>query len=217
MVLFIGPEPVPFPVQAEGFVEEPLAAGKPGKIVVVHGFVAAAAQFVAVAFQYIAELFGLGGMDVEKGHVPAPDLPGFPVFHGDEMEPGIQELQVPRVQQQPGGGTEQGDHLIVAVDPGFSHIGAPFHGLHNHPDHPEDPQHMVHMPVGDENILDFLPGQPGPLQLAQDPVAPAPVHQQVAFILAQHIAGVVAPGGDGMACTQKQNFHTIGILPCSSL
>ncbi len=62
---------------------------------------------------------------------------------------------------------------------------------------------MIHVAVGDKDVLDLLPGKPGPLQLAQDAVSAAAVHQQVPFVLAQDIARVVTAGRNGVPCAQK--------------
>ena len=149
MMLLIGMEFLPILIKAEGLMQQPFAVLRVLLFRLVVGLIAAAGQlFPVVQLHAEAELLGLGGMDVEEGHLSAVDLPGLPVLHRNELQPVAQELQRPRLEQHAGNLVQQPDHLLMAVDSHCALILTRLHVLRDDPDHPDHAREMIDMLMG---------------------------------------------------------------------
>ena len=155
-------ETVCITVQTECFVEHPFAASGVSFFAWIIGFIAAAGQLFPISqIHREAKLFGFGRTDIEKCNVVSDDLPGFAVFHGDQVQAVAHVSSFFRLQDHTGDIVCHLQNLGVTVEIGLAFVGAAFHVLADHADHPDDTGQMVEVFVGDEDVTDLFPGDIG--------------------------------------------------------
>ena len=198
-------------------MEQPAAALSKGALRLAERFVAAAGQLSAAGQRDgKPELGRLGGADVEEGDRLSQKRQALAVFHRYQPQPAAQKTDLFFAQQRPRQRAQKARDFPVGIDDRFSLVLAPGHALQNHPDQPQNAGDVVQVLVGHEDGADVLPAHPGGLQLAENAVAAARVHQKVIRTLGEQKAGVVALGHGGVAGAENGQFHGSALL-CFSI
>lgn len=157
VVLLIGLEDISLAVKAEGLMEQPVAVfdiGFTGRIV---WFVSGTGQPAAI-FQGDGKaiLGGLGGVDVEEGHLVVEDVPGGAVGYGRQVNPVANHAEELVLQGETADGGDGIGQAFVAVYGEIPFIAAFFHAGGNQANHPYDAQQVVRVLMGDEDMVDAV-------------------------------------------------------------
>ena len=152
--------------------------------------------------------------DVEKGDGMAQHLGGFAVFHRNEVDAAADMAQLLRPEQQVGHFVDFVNHRPGRVDAHLPFIIIQFHSVTDSPHHPDDAHKMVHMLVGDEDVVNIPPVQEGLFQLPENLISAAAVHQEEAAVFLQGEAGIVILCGQRKAGPQYVHFHKLNPFVC---
>ena len=213
VALFVGLEHVRLTVQAERLVQQPCAAPNIPLLAGVIRLVPAAGEPSPLPHLHgKAKLFILFRANVKKRDRPIQNRPLLAVLHGHQMQAPVYELRLLGLQQLSGHVPQQRYDLAVAVEHRLALVFAPRHALADQAHQPENAEDVVNVLVGDENGAYLPPVYLRPLQLPQQGVAPAAVHQKILPLLLQHEAGVVARRNGGVPRAQHGELHLHPLL-----
>ena len=200
-------------MEAEGFVQQPLASlGVPALAFVVRLVAAAGELFAAAQVHAEAVLLRLRRKYIEEGEFPAYYLALFSVAYRYQVQQLSYEGGLLRAEQLARHVVYKSYDLVVRVDARLAVVCAAAHVLAYHARHPDYAEQVVDVLVRHEYVAYILPVCSGLLQPAQHRVSAAAVDEQMFPLAAQHEAGVVAFGHCRVAGSEHRYFHFC-ILP----
>lgn len=138
--------------------------------------------------------------------------PPLSVLHGRQAQPPVYKAGLLGLQQLSGHVPQQLYDLAMAVDHRLALVFAPRHALADQAHQPNDAENVVNVLVGDKNGAELPPVYPHPLQLPQQRVAPAAIHQEILPLLLQHKACVIARRNGGVPRAQHGELHLHPLL-----
>ena len=192
-MLLIWIEDITLSIQAECFVEHPVASFCVFLFTFIVWLVSAAGKHLTAVVDHLeTELFRLGGTDIKEGHFLIKNCFFLAVFYLDQMKSVTDVLCLLLIQKLKCHVFEKSDHFIMSIDVCLALISAFFHVLANDADHPHDPHDMVYVLMCNKDLMNIHQINASLLQLGKHRISAASVNQKMAVLIAEHKTCIVA-------------------------